>query len=215
MDQTINTLQQAGLIAIVRGDYGVTRTIEIAEALYASGIKAVEVTLNSSGALESIQRLQESLPDGVLIGAGTVRTPDQVRQSIDAGARFLISPNFDAGSVSVSQHAGIPHLPGVFTASEVQAAFAAGCKLVKLFPANMLGPAYVRALRAPLDDVGFVPTGGINAENIGAYVDAGAVAFGIGSALVRGDNQSLVELRDRAQQLIDALQAARTVNNNA
>ncbi len=209
MHATINGLKQSGLIAIVRGDYGVVRLVEIAETLYASGIKAVEITLNSTGALESIAQLRKSAPADALIGAGTVRTPQQVQQAIDAGAQFLISPNFDPASVLLSQNAGIAHLPGIFTPSEAQAAFAAGCKLVKLFPADMLGPAYLKALRAPLDDIGFAPTGGIDADNIGAYVEAGAVAFGIGSALVKGTNQNLAELRDKAARLIDALHTAR------
>ncbi len=209
MQATSDAIKQAGLIAIVRGKYGVERLIQIAETLYDCGIKAVEVTLNSTGALESIEKLRRSSPTDALIGAGTVRTPEQVQQAIDAGAQFLISPNFDPVSVSLSQRAGIVHLPGVFTASEAQTAYAAGCRLVKLFPADMLGPAYVKALRAPLDDIGFAPTGGINADNIGDYVQAGAVAFGIGSALVKGTHQDLKELRDKAARLIEALQTAR------
>lgn len=209
MEVTIEAIKQAGLIAIVRGDFGAERLMQIAETLYNSGILAVEITLNSTGALESIEKLRSAAPADALIGAGTVRTPTQVQQAIDAGAQFLISPNFDPASVALSQRQDIPHLPGVFTASEVQSAHAAGCQLVKLFPADMLGPAYIKALRAPLDDVGFAPTGGINAKNIGDYVAAGAVAFGIGSALVKGKDQSIAELKNNAAQLIEALASAR------
>ncbi|MEZ4700771.1 MAG: bifunctional 4-hydroxy-2-oxoglutarate aldolase/2-dehydro-3-deoxy-phosphogluconate aldolase [Rhodothermales bacterium] len=209
MTETATALRASGLIAIVRGDYGVARTIEIAEALVGCGINTVEITLNTTGALEAIGRLRDTLAPDAWIGAGTVRTPRQVQAAIDAGAQFLISPNFDPESVALSQRAGILHLPGVFTPSEAQAAFAAGCNLVKLFPADLLGPAYLKALRAPLDDVGFVPTGGIDAETIGAYVQAGAVAFGIGSALVRGTDQTVADLRARAARLIEALQQAR------
>ena len=194
-------IRDMGIIAIIRGNFGLGRMLRIAETLSLGGVKAIEITLNSEGALEGISALREALPEDVVIGAGTVRTATQVQLAIEAGAQFLISPNFDAESVALSQKAGVLHLPGVFTASEVQAAFAAGCKMVKLFPADMLGPAYVKALRAPLNDVDFVPTGGIDAHNVADNIKAGAVAVGVGSALVQGPEQDLDELLDRAKRM--------------
>lgn len=209
MYPTSENIQEAGLIAIIRGDYSIKRMVQIGEALHDGGVTAVEITLNSTAALEGIAALRDAAPPDMLVGAGTVRTAAEVQAAIDAGAQFLISPNFDPDSVTISRQAGILHLPGVFTASEVQAAFAAGCKMVKLFPADMLGPAYIKALRAPLNDVLFVPTGGINADTIGAYVQAGAAAFGVGSALVQGPDQPLEMITERARELVKALQKAR------
>jgi 2-dehydro-3-deoxyphosphogluconate aldolase / (4S)-4-hydroxy-2-oxoglutarate aldolase len=112
-------------------------------------------------------------------------------------------------SVARARRAGVPHLPGVFTATEAQAAWAAGCRLVKLFPADALGPGYLRALRAPLDDIGFVPTGGIELGNLNDYVRAGAVALGVGSALVSGPEQDLDALGDLATRFVRTLRDAR------
>lgn len=207
LKNTETALREGGIIAIVRGNYPPERLRAIGEALAEGGVPALEVTLNSAGALEGISALRKALGSDLLVGAGTVRTVSDVEAAIGAGAEFLISPSFDAASVARSAGEGVVHLPGVFTASEAQAAHAAGCRLVKLFPADALGPAYLRALRAPLDDVGFVPTGGIDAGNIGEYVRAGAVAFGVGSALVRGDDVSGLPARARA--LVAALAAAR------
>jgi 2-dehydro-3-deoxyphosphogluconate aldolase/(4S)-4-hydroxy-2-oxoglutarate aldolase len=144
----------------------------------------------------------------MLIGAGTVRTLEEVNAALDAGAQFLVSPNFDPASVARSREAGVLHLPGVFTASEAQAAYAAGCQMVKLFPADALGPRYLKALRAPLNDIDFVPTGGIEAANIADFVRAGAVAFGVGSSLVKSADQDLADLREKAARLAAAFHAA-------
>lgn len=205
--QVERTLREGGIIAIVRGSFAVERLIRIAECLAEGGVGAVEVTLNSDGALEGIAALRDAFDDRLLVGAGTVRTPAEVDAALGAGARYLVSPNFDPESVARSRASGVVHLPGVFTATEAQAAHAAGCRLVKLFPADALGPPYLRALRAPLADVGFVPTGGIDAGNIGEYVRAGAVAFGVGSALVREDDEGLT---NRARELVRALSDARS-----
>lgn len=203
------SLRRSGIIAIVRGNFPRDTLLRIGDALREGGVGAAEVTLNSADALSRIEALRGHFGEELLIGAGTVRTVTDVDAALDAGAVFLVSPNFDPESVARSREAGVVHLPGVFTASEAQAAHAAGCRLVKLFPADALGPAYLRALRAPLDNVGFVPTGGIDATNIPEYVRAGAVAFGVGSALVRKDEDDIEALAIRARALVEALRRAR------
>lgn len=207
--KVVESLKAGGIIAIIRGDYPGDTLLRIVDTLVGAGVTSVEVTLNSRGALQGIAALRARLGTDALIGAGTVRTEADVRAAISAGAQFLVSPNFDPASVAASQAADVVHLPGVFTASEAQAAHAAGCRLVKLFPADALGPRYLRALRAPLDDVGFVPTGGIDERTIGDYVAAGAVAFGVGSGLVRPGDPDLDALAARAQALVRALDRSR------
>jgi 2-dehydro-3-deoxyphosphogluconate aldolase / (4S)-4-hydroxy-2-oxoglutarate aldolase len=204
-----DVLREVGIIAIIRGDFPLERLVAVGEALAGSGIRAIEVTLNSANAEAGISALRRSLGGRAFVGAGTVRTSADVDRAIDAGGQFLVSPNFDPDSVSRSLAAGVPHLPGVFTATEAHAAFAAGCRLVKLFPADVLGPAYLKALRAPLNDIAFVPTGGIGIENIGDYVRAGAVAVGVGSSLVSGPAQDLDALAERAGQMLRVFRAAR------
>lgn len=201
MQRIIKQFETAGLIAIVRGQFSLEQLLAIGETVAAAGIVALEITLNTSNALAAISQLRRRLGNGVLVGAGTVRTAVQLQQALNAGAQFTVAPNFDRETAVLAQEHHFLHLPGVFTATEAETAFRAGCLVLKLFPSDMMGPAYLKALRAPLDDVHFVPTGGISAANIGDYRRAGALACGIGSALVAGPAQSLTELEQRAKAL--------------
>jgi 2-dehydro-3-deoxyphosphogluconate aldolase/(4S)-4-hydroxy-2-oxoglutarate aldolase len=209
IQDTAERLKQSGIIAIVRGDFSVQHIVRAADALRAANVTAIEVTLNTPGVLQAIAQLRRTFSDSLLVGVGTVRTRAHAEQAVDAGAQFLVSPNFDAATVAFSQTREILHLPGVFTATEAQAAFAAGCRMVKLFPADLLGPAYLKALRAPLDDIEFVPTGGISARNISDYVRAGAAAVGVGSALLTDNSQSVEEIFARGAALRAAWEQAK------
>ena len=206
---TASRIRQTGLIAIIRGRFTRAQVVGIAEVLLTNAIPVVEVTLNTTGALESIAYLREHFGDQMVVGAGTVRTAEQLRTALDAGATFTVAPNLDLATVALANQHDVLHLPGVFTPTEVQNALVAGCRMVKLFPSEVVGPRYIKAIRAPLDDVEIVPTGGISPENIGDYVKAGAVAAGIGSALVTGPDQDLVDLAARAKALRTAWDAAR------
>jgi Entner-Doudoroff aldolase len=208
MEETMDFIGAAGLIAIVRGRFEPAQVLAIGETLAEAGVTVVEITLNSSNALAAIGQLRGRLEGVVLVGAGTVRTVAQFRQAADAGAAFTVAPHFDGETVTAALERGVLHVPGVFTATEAEMAHRAGCRLLKLFPSEIVGPAYLKALRAPLDDLRFVPTGGISADNIGQYRRAGAFACGIGSSLVTGPSQSLVELAHRARELLQAWEAA-------
>lgn len=195
-------IREAGIVAIIRGDYSVGRLLEMAAALEEGGVRVMEVTLNSSGAIEAIGALRGRSDRGTLVGAGTVRTPGDVGRALEAGAQFLVSPGVHPESIASSHEAGVLHLPGVFTATEAQLAHSLGCRMVKLFPAAAGGPGYLKALRAPLDDVDFVPTGGVSPENAADYLRAGAAALGVGSELVDGPRGDLGELTARARRLV-------------
>lgn len=209
--ETAARVREAGIIAIIRGDFPLAQLRTIADALYSGGVSVLEITLNSANALDGISTIQREMGQHLLVGAGTVRTVADVNQAIEAGAQFLVSPNFDLASVARSQQADLLHLPGIFTATEAQAAYAAGCRMVKLFPADAFGPSYLKALRAPLDHIDFAPTGGIDATNIADYVQAGAVAFGVGGSLVKKDGQSPEALTALAREMVTALQEARNL----
>ena len=198
IDNAEATIRRGGIVAIVRGKYEQSKILAIADTLAAAGVTAMEVTLNSANAREHIAALRRHVGDRMLIGAGTVRTPQQVDESIATGAQFLVSPGFCPDSVVRSLKADVLHLPGVFTATEAQQAASMGCRMLKLFPADTMGPAYLKALRAPFDDVNFVPTGGVNAANIGDWRRAGAVAVAAGSTLISGPDQSIEDLAQRA-----------------
>jgi len=201
MEKATTKIRECGIVPIIRGDYSTEDMLRIGDALLAGDVSVMEVTLNSTSALEALPKLREHFKEGMLIGAGTVRNVSHAKQAIDAGAQFLISPNFDLDTVRFSREAGLLHLPGVFTATEAQTAFHAGCRVLKLFPMEAAGPAYLRALRAPLNDMEFVPTGGISLENIAEYARAGAVAVGMGSKLVLSRDQPSQDLTDRAKAL--------------
>ncbi len=201
-------IRKTGLVAIVRGNFSREQVINIAQVLHDNGVPVMEVTLNTTGALTTITQLREQFGDRMVVGAGTVRTVAQFDQALAAGAEFTVAPNLDLATAQAALHHDILHLPGVFTPTEAQNAYVAGCKIVKLFPSDIMGPRYIKAIRAPLDDIGIVPTGGISAENIGEYVQVGIVAAGIGSALVTGPNQNLDDLAQRAQALRKAWDAA-------
>src|SRR5690606_487123 len=159
--------------------------------------------------LDAIGLLRDRFGDKMLVGAGTVRTVEQFDEAIAAGAQFTVAPNLDLPTVERAQARDILHLPGVFTPTEAQQAYVAGCKIVKLFPSDVVGPRYLKAIRAPLDDILFCPTGGITPENVGEYIRAGAAAVGLGSALVTGPDQTPDDLIRRARAIRSAWKEAK------
>ena len=204
IEATAAKIKSGRIIPIIRGDFSMDKLLEIGDALLASPVSAMEVTLNTTNALEAIARLRERANENMLVGAGTVRTVAQADEAIAAGAQFLVAPGFDAGVVARAQAKDILHLPGVLTPTEVETAVAAGCRMLKLFPAGTMGPAYLKSLRAPLDDIDFVPTGGINVNNMAEYIQAGAVAVGVGGSLFSSPKTSMAEIISsvRAMQAI-------------
>src|SRR5438067_8422367 len=166
------------LVAILRRVPDVDRRVE---GFVAAGIGVVEITLDAPDALAAIERTRARGDISVL--AGTVRRPDQVGAAAAAGAEAVVSPGFSQAVVARARELGLPAIPGALTPTEIEAAWAAGAALVKLFPARLGGPGYVRDVLAPLADVPLLVTGGVDASNARAFLDAGAVAVGVGSAL--------------------------------
>lgn len=192
------------LVAIVRGarpeDFP-----SILEALYEGGVRAVEVTLNSPDALTLLATAASFWGDRLLLGAGTVMDAPSVPAAVDSGARFIISPHLDTSVVAASLAAGVISIPGAYTPTEIVAAYRLGAHIVKVFPAS-IGPAYLRDLRGPLPHIPLMPTGGVTLSNIKAFALAGAVAFGVGSALV--DTSGPIDfsaLRARAADFVEAV----------
>jgi 2-dehydro-3-deoxyphosphogluconate aldolase/(4S)-4-hydroxy-2-oxoglutarate aldolase len=205
----IRAIKQAGIVAMIRGDFPIARAVAISAALVDESVCVIEVALNSRDALEAVAELRQVLGDRALVGAGTVRTPADLERALEAGAQFAVAPAFSTEAVALARELGVLYVPGVLTPTEAMLAHEAGCRMLKLFPTDVLGPAYLQAMRAPLNDLQFVPTGGVNAGNIAAYAQAGAAAVGVGSALIAGPDQPLEDLRRRARALRQGWQEAR------
>ena len=186
---TLDTLLEERLVAVVRtpDDNGVMKAVE---ALSNAGIKCFEITMTIDGAIELLKTVATERPD-LLIGAGTVLNEQQAVDCIEAGAEFIVSPIFSPSVVSRTRGLGKVVVPGAFTPTEVVRAWTSGADLVKIFPAARLGPSFLKDLKGPLPTVKLMPTGGLNADNLGAYLDAGADVVCAGSSLV--DNKAIAK----------------------
>ncbi len=207
-----DALLASGVIAVVRLP-DATNLRGATAALAAAGVGAVEITLTTPGALETIAELASGEGvKGCMIGAGTVLDVKAARDVIARGARFVVSPAFDRFVVRYCRDHHVPCLPGAFTPTELLEAWRAGATAVKLFPASTLGPAYLREVLAPLPFLQVVPSGGVSLDNTAEWIRAGAAAVSVGSALVTGAlvrEAAWPELTRRARALVDAVAAAR------
>ncbi len=198
-----------GVVAIAR-HLGASRATAVAEALAAGGVRAFELTLNDPEpeALAAIEAVARRGPElGLEIGAGTVLSIAAAGRAIDAGATFLVMPHLDPDLVTWAAQQGIPAFPGCATPTEILAAWRAGAAAVKLFPASVVGPGFVRELRGPFPEIPLLPTGGVTLETAPAFIAAGAIAVGLGGWLV-GDGDA-PGVRERATQVVAAVAAAR------
>lgn len=182
----------------------------VARALVAGGVTCLEITLTTEGALDALAAVRAELGPEVAVGAGTVVTTAEARDALAAGAEFLVAPVVDTDVVRAAARSGIPCYPGAWTPTEVSTAWRAGAAAVKLFPASTGGPAHLRQLLAPLPDVPLVAVGGVDIARARDYVDAGAVAVGIGSPLLGGADraptrESLDALTGRARTVLQAV----------
>lgn len=181
--ETVRQIEQLGVVAVIRlRDPGKLRAV--VDAIVAGGVRALEVTMTVPGAVELIRGLAPTLPEGFLLGAGTVIDAETARAVVDAGAQFVISPVFKREVIIACHEQGVPVAPGCFTPTEILEAHEAGADIVKVFPATTLGPQDIRDVRAPLPQVKLMPTGGVSPDNAGDWIRAGAVAVAAGSSLL-------------------------------
>lgn len=197
------TLTATGMVAILRLTDG-RRFAGIIDTLVSAGVRCLEVTLTTEGALGLVEEAVRRVPEGVEVGVGSVTSGSETVAAIASGARFVVSPNVDMDVVQVALAARIPVYPGALTPTEIIKAWRAGASAVKLFPAELLGPGYVHQVRAPLPEIPLIPTGGVGEGNLGAYLRSGSAAVGVGGSLI-GDAErdgSLTELGDRARRYL-------------
>ena len=203
-DPALDLLLASGVIAVLRARNAKGLT-EVARALGDGGVRALEITLTTPGAVDGIAELSR-VGGEVLIGAGTVLDAAAARSVMDAGARFVVSPTVEPEVIRVCRDRNVPCIPGAFTPTEILGAWRAGAALVKLFPAAAVGPGFLKDLLAPLPHLRIVPSGGITLERVSEWIRAGAAAVSVGGALVGAPP---AELSDRARAFVAEVRAAR------
>lgn len=205
-------LKESGLIAVIRRPKK-SQIHYIAEALVEGGTGALEITLDTPGALEMIRELKEKFNDRVLVGAGTVLDAVSAKSAIDAGSDFIFCPSFDVETIQMTNRYGKISIPGVMTPTEIVQAYSAGADLLKIFPGAALGENYIKDLQGPLGHIPMMPTGGVNLDNVETFIKNGAVAVGAGGSLV--DVKAIAEeryevLTEISKEFIKRIQNARS-----
>ena len=179
----VRQIEDLGIVAVIRLKEP-DKLRAVIDAIAEGGVRALEVTMTVPGAVELIRSLAPTLPSGFLLGAGTVLDADTAVEVIDAGAQFVVSPVFRPAIIDACHARDVAALPGCFTPTEILEAWDAGADVVKVFPATALGPTYLKDIRGPLPQVKLMPTGGVTLDNADAWIGAGAVAVGVGTALL-------------------------------
>jgi len=199
------------LVAIIRADTP-EAALQLAEACIAGGITTLEVAFTTPDTIDVIQTLIQRHGDQILIGAGTVLDPETARLAILAGCRFIISPGVNPETIRLCQRYQVLSMPGVMTPTEIITALEAGADIIKIFPAEVFGPAYIKALRAPLPQAPLMPTGGVSLDNLSSWFANGAIAVGIGSSLTGpASNGDYHAVTTRAREFVERMAQIKAV----
>ena len=210
----LNRLINTGCVAVVRGD-DADEAVKTVDAVIAGGVTGIELTFTVPHADKALDELSEKYGDreDVLIGAGTVLDPATARLAIIAGAKFIVSPSFNADVAKICNLYSIPYTPGCFTPTEIQTALEAGVDLVKVFPGSVAGPAMVKALHGPFPQLAIMPTGGVSLDNLETWFDAGVTLVGAGSNLTgaakTGDYAGVTATAKKYRAKLDAIRAGK------
>jgi 2-dehydro-3-deoxyphosphogluconate aldolase/(4S)-4-hydroxy-2-oxoglutarate aldolase len=207
--EILGKIVESGLVAVIRAE-SPEQAAHIAEACALGGVGALEITFTVPGAARAIEHLTKEFGEKILLGAGTVLDPETARVAILAGAHFVVSPAVNVESARLCNRYQVPYMPGAGTIGEVIAAMECGADIVKVFPGEILGPAFVKAVKGPLPQARMMPTGGVSIDNVAAWINAGAVALGVGSNLTAsaktGDFRAITAV---AKQFVEKIKEAR------
>jgi 2-dehydro-3-deoxyphosphogluconate aldolase/(4S)-4-hydroxy-2-oxoglutarate aldolase len=209
--EKLQVIRQSGVVAIMRAQSS-GQLVAAADAIRAGGVRVIEVTMTTPGALGVIEEAAARYGEQVLFGAGSVLDAETARAAILAGADFIVAPTLDLATVQLCNRYGVPVVPGCYTPTEMLAAWQAGADMVKLFPASVGGPALVKAILAPLPQLEIVPVGGVNLDTAAQFIASGAAALGVGSSLVDQkllDSGDMDELTRRAAAFIEKVKEGR------
>jgi 2-dehydro-3-deoxyphosphogluconate aldolase/(4S)-4-hydroxy-2-oxoglutarate aldolase len=210
-DADLKRVLDLGIVAIIRSSSG-DQLVDVAEALLAGGIDVIEVTFTVPDALGVIAAVRKKLGHRILLGAGTILDPETARAALLAGAEYIVTPTVNTQVIELCRRYDKVVMPGAFTPTEILTAWEAGADIVKLFPAEVGGPAHLRAIRGPLPHIRILPTGGVTLETLPEFVKAGACAVGLGSALVEKkavEQRDFARITDLAARYVAAMKAAR------
>ncbi len=208
-----NRMIEEGLIPVVRVT-SAQEAMDVADAIKEGGVSFIEITMSVQGAIDVIKELTKKYKDDIVMGAGTVLDTETARAALLAGAQFIVSPTLNLDLISLAHRYSAVVIPGAMTPTEILAAWNAGADMVKVFPAAQLGgPEYLKAIRGPLPQILLVPTGGVNLQNAGAFIKAGATALGVGGELV--DKKAIQEkkfqvITENTRAFLKAIKEART-----
>lgn len=208
--QLLQRVHEDGIIAIIRAERA-DHLVEISKALLEGGLGIIEVTMTTGGALDMVQACKKKLGADCLFGVGSVLDPETARLAILAGADFLVTPTVSVETIRMANRYSTPIMMGAYTPTEAQTAWEHGADLIKVFPSETGGLKHLRAMRAPLPQIDFVPTGGVNVDNVATFLQAGAFAVGVGSALVHANvvADGLDKLTQQARRFREQVDAAR------
>lgn len=208
--ETIQKIVESGVVAVIRAE-SKEEGIKIVEAVKKGGIKALEITMTVPGAVDIIKELSQTYKnEDVIIGAGTVLDPETARACILAGSEYIVSPSLNPETVKLCNRYRIPVMPGIMTVKEAVEALELGAEVIKVFPGSAFGPSIIGAFKGPLPQGNFMPTGGVNLENVKDWIKAGAVAVGTGGDLTKGaktGNYALVT--ETAAKFVEEVRKAR------
>ncbi|UOQ94549.1 bifunctional 4-hydroxy-2-oxoglutarate aldolase/2-dehydro-3-deoxy-phosphogluconate aldolase [Halobacillus shinanisalinarum] len=208
MTETLQRMMEHNLVAVIRGAEG-EDVLSIARALQEGGVHILEITADTPEVEGLIRKVNEEFGDQMIVGAGTVLDPETARAAIMAGARFIFSPTVNRETIRLTKRYGVVSIPGALTPTEILTAYEHGADLIKVFPAGAMGPSYMKDIHGPLPHIPLMPTGGVDLSNIREYFEKGAVAAGLGSALVNTKQpinaEALKGITDKAQQFVEAI----------
>jgi 2-dehydro-3-deoxyphosphogluconate aldolase/(4S)-4-hydroxy-2-oxoglutarate aldolase len=213
-ESTLERIISGGIVAVVRSDTSAA-LVKVVRALAEGGVTAAEVTFTVPDAIEVIRQIRREVGDAVVLGAGTVLDSETARAALLAGAEYIVAPTLDLKVIRLCRRYAKVVIPGAFTPTEVLTAWEAGADVVKLFPADVGGPAYLKALRGPLPQIRLMPTGGVDLSTAESFLKAGACCLGVGGALVEpkaiaaGD---FARIRDLAAQYVAIVRRVRGAN---
>jgi 2-dehydro-3-deoxyphosphogluconate aldolase/(4S)-4-hydroxy-2-oxoglutarate aldolase len=210
-EDDLRRVLDCGIVAVVRSPDS-QQLVEAARALADGGVTVVEITMTVPDALDVLRRVRQALGDRVLLGAGTILDPETARAALLAGAEYVVAPTVNLDVIRLCQRYAKLVMPGAFTPTEILAAWEAGADVVKVFPADVLGPAFFKAVRAPLPQVRLMPTGGVDLTTAAAFLKAGACCLGVGGQLVEPKavaERNFDRIRDLARQYVEVVRQAR------
>jgi 2-dehydro-3-deoxyphosphogluconate aldolase / (4S)-4-hydroxy-2-oxoglutarate aldolase len=208
--EVLGKIVDSGLVCVIRAD-SPEQASRIAEACVLGGVAALEITFTVPGASGVIEHLAKRLAGQILVGAGTVLDPETARVAILSGAQYLVSPCVNPETACLANRYQIPYMPGAGTIAEVVQAMECGADIVKVFPGELLGPGFVKAVKGPLPQASLMPAGGVSIDNVAKWIEAGSVAVGVGSNLTAGaktgDYASITKL---ARQFVERIKEVRS-----